>query len=135
LSQSCRRVLLEGFPRSLENTYDFMKLCGKPELALHLECDDTALMERIRGRSKEDSEYYCPMRPDVNFNMMVSRIRTFRKYHKSIIDWLRDEHVPIVNLDCSGTSENLWNQLLAIGRLMRPAAQLNNNGFKNEDQR
>jgi len=35
--------------------------------------------------------------------------------------------VPIVNLDCSGTSENVWNQLLAIGRLMRPAAHLGNN--------
>ena len=29
----------------------------------------------------------------------------------------------IVNLDCSGTPDNVWDQLLAIGRLMRPAAQ------------
>ena len=40
------------------------------------------------------------------------------------MDWLREQHVPIVNLDCSGTPENVWDQLLAIGRLMRPAAQL-----------
>lgn len=31
-----------------------------------------------------------------------------------------------MNLDCSGTQENVWNQLLAIGRLMRPVAQLGN---------
>ena len=29
-----------------------------------------------------------------------------------------------MNLDCSGTQENVWNQLLAIGRLIRPVAQL-----------
>jgi len=32
--------------------------------------------------------------------------------------------VPVVNLDCGGTPENVWQQLLAIGRLMRPAATL-----------
>lgn len=29
-----------------------------------------------------------------------------------------------MNLDCGGTPENVWQQLLAIGRLMRPAASL-----------
>ena len=28
-----------------------------------------------------------------------------------------------VNLDCSGSPESVWNQLLAIGRLMRPAVK------------
>lgn len=32
--------------------------------------------------------------------------------------------MPVVNLDCGGTPENVWQQLLAIGRLMRPAASL-----------
>jgi hypothetical protein len=41
-----KRVLLDGFPRSLENAYDLVMLCGKPELALHLVCDDTILMVR-----------------------------------------------------------------------------------------
>lgn len=31
-----KRVLLDGFPRSLENAHDLVALCGKPELALHL---------------------------------------------------------------------------------------------------
>jgi len=122
-----RRVLLDGFPRSLENAHDFRKLCGKPELALHLECDDTVLMERIMKRSRENGEDGAK-RTDDNIDTAIQRLRTFHKYHKPTMDWLRDEHVPIVNLDCSGTPENVWNQLLAIGRLMRPAAQLSNNG-------
>ena len=28
-----KRVLLDGFPRSLQNAHDLVKLCGKPELA------------------------------------------------------------------------------------------------------
>jgi len=127
-----RRVLLDGFPRSLENASDFLKLCGKPELALHLECDDTVLMERIMKRSREN-EGNGSKRTDDNIDTAIQRLRTFHKYHKPTMDWLREQHVPIVNLDCSGTPENVWNQLLGIGRLMRPAAQINSNNSRSDD--
>ena len=38
--------------------------------------------------------------------------------------WLREQRVPIIELDCSGTPEEVWEQLLAVGRLMRPAVAL-----------
>jgi adenylate kinase len=118
-----RRILLDGFPRSVENAHDFLTLMGKPELALHLNCDDTILMERIMKRGQEGKENGTK-RSDDNFDTAIQRLRTYHKYHHSTMDWLREQHVPIVNLDCSGSPENVWNQLLAIGRLMRPAAQL-----------
>jgi len=138
-----QRVLLDGFPRSVENANDFLDLIGKPELALHLDCDDTILMERIMKRGQEakanvaenngEGEVEAP-RADDNFETAIQRLRTFHKYHHSTMDWLRDQHVPVVNLDCGGTPENVWSQLLAIGRLMRPAAHLGpsstNNGKK-----
>ena len=34
-----KRVLLDGFPISLQNATDLVELCGQPELALHLQCD------------------------------------------------------------------------------------------------
>jgi adenylate kinase len=112
-----KRVLLDGFPRSLENAHDLVTLCGRPELALHLTCDDTILMERIMNRQRG---------PDDDFHIALNRLRTFHKYHPLTMDWLREQHVPIVNLDCSGSSEHVWQQLLAIGRLMRPAVKLPN---------
>lgn len=118
-----KRVMLDGFPRSIENAHDFMALMGKPELALHLHCDDTILMERIMKRGREGEEN-GQQRADDNFETALQRLRTFHKYHKPTMDWLREQHVPIVNLDCGGTPENVWQQLLAIGRLMRPAASL-----------
>ena len=117
----------DGFPRSLENAHDFLKLCGRPELALHLECDDTILMERIIKRMKE-GEQNGTQRADDNISTGLQRLRTFHKYHKPTMDWLREQHVPIVNLDCTGTPEIVWDQLLAVGRLMRPVAKLGGGG-------
>lgn len=120
-----KRVLLDGFPRSIENAHDLVTLCGKPELALHLNCDDTILMERIMGRgASSDNTPQQVRREDDNFQSALQRLRTFHKYHHSTIEWLREQHVPIVNLDCSGTAESVWQQLVAIGRLMRPAVKL-----------
>jgi len=121
-----KRVLLDGFPRSVENASDFLDLMGTPELALHLDCDDTILMERIMKRGQQA----CPssVRPDDNFETALQRLRTFHKYHKPTMDWLREQHVPVVNLDCSSTPQNVWNQLLAIGRLMRPTLSNAKNG-------
>ena len=96
-----------------------MELCGKPELALHLNCDDTVLMERIMARSTSA----VVRREDDNFQTALGRIRTFHKYHGSTMEWLHEQHVPVVNLDCSGSAESVWQQLLAIGKLMRPAVK------------
>mmetsp|Transcript_58628 Transcript_58628/g.143368 ORF Transcript_58628/g.143368 Transcript_58628/m.143368 type:complete len:659 (-) Transcript_58628:243-2219(-) len=114
-----KRILLDGFPRSLENARDLVALCGKPELALHLECDDTILMERIMKRGASGK------RKDDNFETALHRIRTYHKAHDMTLQFLRDEHVPIVNLDCSATAEGVWSQLQSIGRLMRAAVKLN----------
>ena len=120
-----KRVLLDGFPRSIENAHDLVTLCGQPELALHLNCDDTILMERIMGRgaSSENTPQQV-RREDDNFQSALQRLRTFHKYHHSTMEWLQEQHVPIVNLDCSGSAESVWQQLVAIGRLMRPAVKI-----------
>ena len=120
-----KRVLLDGFPRSLENAHDLTTLCGKPELALHLVCDDTVLLERILGRGADLPAQH--RRQDDNFQTALERLRTFHKYHHQTMEWLREQHVPIVNLDCSGTPESVWQQLQAIGRLMRPAVKVPSN--------
>lgn len=114
-----KRVLLDGFPRSQQNAEDLIELCGHPELALHLDCDDTILIERIikRGDTEKGT------RDDDNIHTALTRLRTYHKYHHSTMDWLREQHIPVVNLDCSGTADNVWEQLSAIGRLMRPVAR------------
>jgi adenylate kinase family enzyme len=87
--------------------HDLMELCGVPELALHLECDDTILMERILKRQAAATT----TRDDDNIHTALQRLRTYHKYHDSTMDWLREQHVPVVNLDCSGTPDQVWEQL------------------------
>ncbi|KAL9190473.1 hypothetical protein ACHAXT_007684 [Thalassiosira profunda] len=118
-----KRVLLDGFPRSAENARDLVTLCGRPELALHLDCDDTILIERILARGRTGA------RADDNIATALTRIRTYHKYHQVTLDFLRDQHVPVVNLDCAATPEGVWEQLRAVGRLMRKAVGHNNNSF------
>jgi hypothetical protein len=85
-------------------------------------CDDTVLMERIIGRGADLPE--DERRPDDNFQTALQRLRTFHKYHHQTMEWLREAHIPIVNLDCSGSPNSVWSQLQAIGRLMRPAVKI-----------
>lgn len=113
-----KRVLLDGFPRSRENAEDLVTLCGKPELALHLTCDDTVLLERIMKRGESGQ------RPDDNIKTAIQRIRNYHKFHHVTLDFLREENVPIVFLDCSTTPDGVWEQLRSIGRLMRSAVRL-----------
>lgn len=112
-----RRILLDGFPRSLQNANDFADQCGKPELALFCHCDDTTMIERILKRAEEtDGE-----RADDNIQTALKRIKAYHKAERPVVEWLKDNCVPIVRLDCTGSQEVVWNQLLAIGRLMRSA--------------
>jgi adenylate kinase len=126
-----KRVLLDGFPRSLENAHDLVTLCGRPELALHLECDDTILLERILQRGADSAPE--ERRADDNFQTALQRLRTYHAFHNSTIHWLREQHVPVVNLDCSGTAESVWQQLQAIGRLMRPSVKVPSQATANDD--
>ncbi len=131
-AHSGKRVLLDGFPRSVENARDLTRLCGVPELALHLDCEDTVMLERIMERGSAS----VVRRQDDNFQTAIRRIRTFHKYHKPTMEWLHEQHVPVVNLDCSGTPESVWKQLMAIGRLMRPAVKVKsttNSNLANDD--
>ncbi|EED88908.1 predicted protein, partial [Thalassiosira pseudonana CCMP1335] len=105
-----KRILLDGFPRSAENARDLVTLCGKPELALHLDCDDTILIERILHRGKSGA------RADDNITTALQRIRNYHKFHQVTLDFLREERVPIVNLDCSTTPDGVWEQLSAVSR-------------------
>jgi len=81
---------------------------GLPRQA-HTPRRDTVLIERILARGKTGG------RADDNIHTALERIRTYHKYHQLTLDFLREEHVPIVNLDGSATAEGVWEQLRAVG--------------------
>ena len=76
------------------------------------------LLERILHRGKSGA------RVDDNFHTALERIRTYHKYGHVTLEFLREQHVPVVYLDGEATAEGVWEQLRAIGRLMRSAVKL-----------
>ena len=63
-------------------------------------------------------------RADDNYETARLRIKTFQREGAPTLAWLRDAKVPVVELDASGTEKDVWDQLLAVGRLMRFAVAL-----------
>lgn len=110
-----RRLLLDGFPRSRENAIDFEAQCGRPELALHLVCPPEVMIERILKRAQIEG------RADDNLETARRRVEVFQESGRPTMQWLREARVPIIELDCAGTPDEVWSQLLTVGRLMRPA--------------
>ena len=110
-----RRLLLDGFPRSKQNAIDFEAQCGRPELALHLTCSEGTMLQRIMKRALIEN------RADDNRETALARMATYAEQSEPTLEWLKDSRVPIVELDCNGSVDEVWSQLLAIGRLMRGA--------------
>lgn len=84
---------------------------------------DTVLIERILKR-KEDDDSNMKGREDDNIKTALKRVRNYHSYLHVTLDWLRDNRVPVVNLDCDCPPDQVWEQLLAIGRLVRPATTI-----------
>lgn len=131
-----KRILLDGFPRSLQNAEDMIELCGIPELALNLTgADDAILIERILARKDRALRHGKSGRDDDNVHSALRRIRNHNKTLGMTLNWLRDHRVPVVDLHLPSTNpeemqqeppseKEIWSQLLAIGRLMRPACAI-----------
>ena len=76
------------------------------------------MIERILHRGETGG------RADDNLETAKNRIETFHAQGRPTIQWLREAGVPIIELDVTGTPDDVWNQLLVVGRLMRPAVAL-----------
>eukprot|EP01051_Picozoa_sp_SAG22_P030225 SAG22_NODE_11609_length_477_cov_0.960317_1_plen_62_part_10 len=62
------------------------------------------MMQRILKRGETAG------RADDNRETAERRIATFKEQGAPTINWLRDTGVPIVELDCSGTPDQVWSQ-------------------------
>ena len=49
--------------------------------------------------------------PDPYPNQALARITTYRESGEPTMAWLREQRVPIIELDCSGTPAEVWEQL------------------------
>eukprot|EP00605_Chrysophyceae_sp_TOSAG23-4_P000219 GSChrysophyteH1.ASY1.ANO1.256.1 assembled CDS len=99
-------IALDGFPRSVENCRDFFSECGKPDFAIHIDVPDTVMMERILSRGALTG------RQDDNVETAKARLQTFHSQGQPTLECLRDENIPIYQLDGTQEPQAVWEQLL-----------------------
>jgi adenylate kinase len=80
-----KRVLLDFFPRSRQNTGDLVTLCGKPEM---LSCSSASCNGADEFRATT-TRHILPS--------ALQHILTFRKNHRVTLDFLREEMCSVVS--------------------------------------
>jgi adenylate kinase family enzyme len=75
-----QRVILDGFPRTVEQAIAFEQSIGFPWKILWLTCDDSTLVKRILSRGQSSG------RPDDNEAAAAERLSTFNKFTAPIRD-------------------------------------------------
>ena len=75
--------LLDGFPRTREQAAEFEKSIGKGKAALAFVCNDSVMLERLRGRAATSG------RADDNEETMAKRITTYNESTVPVLDYFR----------------------------------------------
>jgi len=108
---SGKHVLVDGFPRSMQNSTDFLQLCGRPEFALIFDAPDEVLMTRLRNRAAssgrdDDKDEYASKR----------RIEVFRSTNQKIVENLIDNGVDVYAIDATLSKEENVKKIVGLMR-------------------
>jgi adenylate kinase family enzyme/Ca2+-binding EF-hand superfamily protein len=91
-----KHVLVDGFPRSLQNSTDFLRLCGRPEFALVFDAPDDVLLERMRNRALSSGRA-----DDQDENTGKRRIQVYRETNHMIVQNLIKNGVDVHTIDAT----------------------------------
>jgi len=108
---SGKHVLVDGFPRSMQNSTDFLQLCGRPEFALMFDAPDEVLMERMRNRAKTSGRD-----DDKDENTTKRRIQVFRKTSHKILENLINSGVDVYTIDATLPKEENVEKIVSLMR-------------------
>lgn len=108
---SGKHVLVDGFPRSVQNCTDFLQLCGRPEFALMFDAPDEVLMKRMQNRAVTSGRD-----DDKDENTSKRRIQVFRKTNQEIVDNLRNSGVDVYTIDATLPKEENVEKIVSLMR-------------------
>ena len=108
---SGKHVLVDGFPRSMQNSTDFLQLCGRPEFALMFDAPDEVLMKRMQNRAVTSGRD-----DDKDDNTTKKRIEVFRKTNQEVVDNLRNSGVDVYTIDATLPKEENVEKIVSLMR-------------------
>lgn len=103
-----RLVLLDGFPRSLENAKDFVEQFGMGECCISFNCPHDIMISRIIERGKKSG------RIDDNEETAKKRIRTFEMQSRAPVDYFKSLGSHIYHVDTTIDVEKNVSKLLEL---------------------
>jgi len=106
-----KHVLVDGFPRSMQNSADFLQLCGRPEFALVFDAPDEVLMERMKHRAEISGR-----EDDKNENTGKRRIQVFRETNHLIVENLIKNGVDVYTIDATMPKEQNVRRIASLMR-------------------
>lgn len=100
-NQDKNRFLVDGFPRSVEQSVKFEKAVAPCQMVLNFDCADEVMTARILERGKTSG------RVDDNEEAIKKRLDTFYSQTRPVVDYFR----PIGrlrNIDANGSAEEVY---------------------------
>lgn len=101
-------ILLDGFPRSIENAQSFYELFGTGECMLYFDCPDSEMKRRILERGRTSG------RVDDNEETASKRIDTFHRQSKEPMAYLAAKGTKIIRVDSLRPVEDNVDFLLSL---------------------
>lgn len=89
--ESSNGILLDGYPRELDQAIKFEQQVAPCTLVIYLECTDDLMTERLLGRAKSSG------RVDDNEETIKIRLKTFHQHTDLLLDHFKDKNLANVN--------------------------------------
>lgn len=90
-------IVIDGFPRTVEQAEAFRKIVGAPFLTLNFTCSREDCMERLMNRSMSSAS----ARSDDTGCIMDTRYNAYLAQTVPGVDYLRAQGCKVVDVDCS----------------------------------
>ncbi|OCK76591.1 P-loop containing nucleoside triphosphate hydrolase protein [Lepidopterella palustris CBS 459.81] len=95
-------LLLDGFPRSLEQAEAFIKKCGRPRYVLEFQCSESTAKQRFLQRKREGD----------NEEKFAKRFGKHGKLSGSIIAWIKEHEIPVAQVSAEGSIETVYSEVI-----------------------
>eukprot|EP01134_Creolimax_fragrantissima_P004991 CFRG4991T1 len=119
-TQPGKRVIIDGFPRTVQNAMDFAAVCGMPEFAVWFDAPDEVLIKRLLKRGEISG------RVDDNYDTIKKRLEVYHSVLIPLKAWLEKNNVPIYRIDASKPVAEVEAELLRIPELGAKSPKLRN---------
>ncbi|KAJ3082600.1 Adenylate kinase isoenzyme 1, partial [Quaeritorhiza haematococci] len=104
-SKSVKGVIVDGYPRSVEQAVEFERIVGRPDLVLNFTAPPSTLRSRLLARSR------MHIRQDDNPVTIMHRIEMFEKEGDGVVEYFRKgSETTVVDVEAVGGVEEVYGR-------------------------